>query len=335
MLGFACRVLDKDKQPSAVYKYCTQTLSAFRNSGYQADPVRKLISHNLKTLEQIIVRLSTVHPNKRMYRIPDDMFLFLDLPEASHIYNDKAWMEEISHNLCGLGRLAMMHDVRLSIHPAQFIVPNSKNPVVREKSIRYLESWARIAQTMGYKGQGKDGFCINIHLGSGYDSTQELIKSWTSLKLSNVLRNLLTIENNDSRWTLKDLIYTCEAVDVRPVFDMHHHWCVTGKWLTADLVYKHVKEQWHDLRPKIHFSLPKPDVFKNCMQANDFGMPIKTPDLKSIKSHSDDFWFEASLQYLATYTKNFDVMIELKNKNWAVRQAHDWLKANNYATSIV
>ncbi len=46
-------------------------------------------------------------------------------------------------------RLAAKHDVRLSFHPDQFVVPGSSDPETAEKSLRELEHHAEVGALLG------------------------------------------------------------------------------------------------------------------------------------------------------------------------------------------
>jgi len=320
-IGFACKIIDRDGQPSAQYSFRSMNKTQFLNHKKAgAVKLREVVNHNLVTLHAVICRLGHLEKCQRMFRISNDVLPLLDLEEARHVYDSERFAAQLKSCLRVIGNRAQSDRVRLSTHPDQFIVPSSQKPHVRAASVNYLLYWQRVAKHMGYKGLGQDDFCINIHLGPKYDTTRDLAHSWAALDLPDTLRNIVTIENNDTRWTIHDLLYVCRLMNMRPVIDVHHHWCVTGEWLepTPKLVDE-IETLWDGRRPKMHFSMPCPEVFGldylDDGQLHDRGLPPLERVKGASRPHARIIWTTGMAKYLARWSKHFDIMLELKDKN--------------------
>src|SRR5215212_3210835 len=102
-----------------------------------AERVRGLARENLAGLKTI-VRWNVRH-GIQLFRIGQSL-----VPLASHPQFPYNWVEEHGEELGRAGRLARSLDIRLSMHPGQYIQPGSLKPEVVERSLTELRSAARI-----------------------------------------------------------------------------------------------------------------------------------------------------------------------------------------------
>src|SRR3954447_17288246 len=98
---------------------------------------------SLEYLEHIFDYLEA--NNIRMYRMSSDLAPYATHPDMPQFHGQVA---ECAAELADLGRLARDLRLRLSFHPSQYILLNSRDPVVVEKSIRDLVSQAEILDRM-------------------------------------------------------------------------------------------------------------------------------------------------------------------------------------------
>lgn len=106
--------------------------------------------HNVNTIQKI---LDYCFENDiTSYRIPSNIFPLWTHP----LYEDMSQQvfNSLIPNLKGL----VTHDIHLSCHPDQFILLNSLNQDVNERSIKELNKWGEISKIIPLK-------LLNIHVG--------------------------------------------------------------------------------------------------------------------------------------------------------------------------
>jgi UV DNA damage endonuclease len=119
------------------------------------------------------------------------------------------------------------------------------------------------------------------------------------------------LENDDKTFTASEVLYICKEVNAPIVFDIHHHNCNnTGE--TVESLLSDIFSTWDNqpLPPKFHFSTPR-ESEKDRKHA-DF---INAED------------FTAFIEICRPLNKDFDVMLEAKNKDQALFQLVDDIKA--------
>lgn len=97
----------------------------------------------------------------RMYRMSSDMAPYLTHPDLPQFHNQ---IQEAEEDLAELGALARRYDLRLSLHPSQYIVLNAIDEDVAAKSIRDLVAQAALLDAMGL---GPEAVVVT-HVGGAY-----------------------------------------------------------------------------------------------------------------------------------------------------------------------
>jgi UV DNA damage endonuclease len=111
------------------------------------------------------------------------------------------------------------------MHPDQFIVLNSSNEKILEKSIHELEYHCRLLDTMCLDDTAK----VQIHVGGIYGNKSEaidrFIKTYTNdIRLvDHSIKKRLVIENDNHLYSLKDCLYLNQHMAIPIVFDSFHH----------------------------------------------------------------------------------------------------------------
>ena len=80
-------------------------------------------------------------------------------------------LDESKDELADLGALARSYDIRLSLHPSQYILLNALDEEVARKSINDLNAQARILEAMGC---GPEAVVVT-HVGGVYGDRAESI----------------------------------------------------------------------------------------------------------------------------------------------------------------
>jgi UV DNA damage endonuclease len=254
-----------------------------------AEKVRALVWENLLGLETIL------HWNARrgvhLFRMGQSL-----IPFASHPAFPYDWESEHGDDLRALGELARSLDLRLSMHPGQFIQPGSPRPEVSERSLLELRSVARLLDLVGSANS-----VVVLHMGGSYGERSAAASRFveTMRHETGVLR-YLALENDERVWTVREIAETARALDVPVITDAFHHALNPGG-LT--------------LREALNLSLPtweaKPGHPKLHLSSQD---PAKQPGAHARLLDPRDW--QALLAALDG--RGADVMVEAKGKELAL-----------------
>jgi UV DNA damage endonuclease len=149
------------------------------------------------------------------------------------------------------GALARAYDVRLSLHPDQFVVLNSEREAVVRSAVQELELQATIAEMIGAD-------VIVLHGGGaagGIAAAVERLERGLQL-LSPRARDRLALENDDRSFTPGSLLPLCQRSGVPLVYDVHHHRCLPDG-LSIEKATDLAFGTWGDREPYAHLSSPQ------------------------------------------------------------------------------
>lgn len=192
-----------------------------------------------------------------------------------------------------------MHQMRICVHPGQFCVLSSDSDSVVENAFRELATHGWLFDAMGLDHSPK--WAINIHGGKS-DRTSRLIEQIKSLP-DNV-RKRLTLENDESAYSVIDLLEVYQATGTPICFDSHHHTFNEGD-LSMDDAFEASCATWPDgIKPLQHLSNTDPSVANGSFPER--------------RKHSDMIHYIPQCQLQALRDDTVDVEIEAKLKNVAV-----------------
>lgn len=176
----------------------------------QEKVLRELYADNLKRLDKA---LDFCYGNNiKLYRMTSALFPFADTDLGETVLNS------MSEELRRVGDRAINLNIRLVLHPEQFVVLSSDKPDVVKNSIKILATHALI---MDMLGQPRSPWALmNIHGGKG-DRTSQLKSVIRDLPES--IRSRLTFENDEYAYSSSELLEVCLDTGVAMVFDAHHH----------------------------------------------------------------------------------------------------------------
>jgi UV DNA damage endonuclease len=114
--------------------------------------------------------------------------------------------------------------MRISFHPDQFVVLNSPDPGIVERSIAELVYQGSMLDLMGLDSTAK----LQIHVGGLYGDRDVAIERFiaTYRTLPEAVQVRLVIENDDRLYSLRDCLRVHEAVGIPILFDNFHHECL-------------------------------------------------------------------------------------------------------------
>lgn len=260
----------------------------------------------------------------RMYRMSSDIAPYATHPDMPQFHG---MVQDCARELQAFGAKARRLDIRLSFHPSQFVVLNSPDPKLVEKSIWDLTSQAEMLDLMEL---GPEAVLV-IHVGGAYGDRQTSAARWveTWKILPEPVRRRLVLEHDDIRFSAADVLWIHEHTGVRLIFDYQHFWCLNPEGLELRPTLEAILRTWPDtVRPKIHFSSPRTELRQ-----------VKRTDRKTKKStmvnvapvwtgHADfcnPFEFMTFMR--AVDGLEFDVMLEAKAKDLAlIRLRPDMLR---------
>ncbi len=149
-----------------------------------------------------------------LYRMTSNLFPFSDDAVGAEI------LENFAAELLEIGQLALKRNLRLVLHPDQFVVLSSDSENVIENSIKILKMHAK---TMDFLGQPRSEWAVmNVHGGKA-DRVDKLVDSIS--KLPDEIRLRLTLENDEYAYPSGKILEVCRLAQIPMVFDAHHHIC--------------------------------------------------------------------------------------------------------------
>lgn len=116
--------------------------------------------------------------------------------------------------------------MRVSMHPDQFVILNSKNEKIIENSIGELQYHSKVLESMNLPYNGK----IQIHVGGVYGDKKTAKNDFVNNfnKLDENLKKRLVIENDHRSYSLEDCLDINKETGIPIVFDIFHHECLNN-----------------------------------------------------------------------------------------------------------
>lgn len=259
----------------------------FRLKSYSENRLIDTVENNLNCLMKML------HFNIKNYllffRITSDL-----VPFASHPICKFKWKNFFKNKFKEIGELINNYNIRISMHPDQFIVLNSKDPNIVKRSIAELQYHTNVLDLMNLKKTAK----IQLHVGGAYGNKKESLERFIEnyKKLSDNIKDRLIIENDDRIYSFQDCLFLYNKVKVPLLFDVFHHSILNNKESIKEILEKQNKTwEKNDGIPMVDYSSQKPG-FK-------------------VGSHSEEIDlndFERFLKQSKPY--DFDIMLEIKDK---------------------
>jgi UV DNA damage endonuclease len=224
--------------------------------------------------------------------------------------------------LAAIGERVRAAEVRLSVHPAQYVVLNSEDEAVRRGAALDLELEAALLDAMGL---GPEAVMI-LHVGAvGGDKAAAIERFVAGFeRLGERARARLVIENDDARFGLGDVLGVAERTGLRIVWDALHHRCYDPDGIPPDEALRLALATWGDGDgvPKIHYSSPRTAVEeRKRRKGRRVERQIVLPPLRAHADMIDPIGFEDFIRGpAATAGHDFDVMLEAKAKDLALLQ---------------
>ncbi|MCR8747090.1 UV DNA damage repair endonuclease UvsE [Romboutsia lituseburensis] len=256
---------------------------------------------NIEALEQILNY--NIKNNIHFYRITSNLIPLATHPEVLWDYR-KYFKKDFEY----IGNIIKNSNMRVDTHPDQFNVINSDKESVVENTIKTLNTQVDLFEDINY-----DNGKLVIHIGGAKGGKDEAIQRFIEnlKKFPDRISSRLILENDDKTYTAKEVLDICKKVNLPMVLDVHHHDC-NNNGEKLDNLLKDIFETWENenLPPKIHFSSPR--------------------EFENDRKHSEYIDVDKFIKFLElakkTVDKDFDIMIEAKQKDRALIKLMDDLK---------
>ncbi|MBL6081823.1 UV DNA damage repair endonuclease UvsE [Belnapia sp. T18] len=252
----------------------------------------------------------------RMYRLSSDLAPYATHPDMPQFHS---MVRDSDAELRAFGAKAKSLGIRLSFHPSQFVVLNSPDPALVDKSISDLNSQAEMLDRMEL---GPEAVMV-IHVGGTYGdraaANARWVETWNS-KLSTHVKRRLVLEHDDLRFSASDVLWIHEQTGVRLIFDHQHFWCLNPDGLDMRDALKKILRTWPDgQRPKVHFSSPRTEM-RELKRKEKGTRKVKTVLVSPVNTGHADFCnpFEFATFMRVAEGLDFDVMLEAKVKDLAL-----------------
>lgn len=330
-LGFACQYRHPhrtlpNKELEALertYNPRTTTLRWINSTSVETARAKLLevVKHNLEAQLRLLKHVYTLPPALHMVRLSSDLLPLYSHPQVAWFYQDPAVQRLLEARFARIGEYAREADIRLSFHPGQFCVLGSDRPEVVENSLAEFEYHADMIRMMGYGRRFQDFKC-NVHIAGrlGVAGTRAV---W--LRLSEVARNTLTLENDEKTYGVDDCLQLADLAPV--VLDIHHCWIHENDYIDPHGArVARIVDSWRDVRPTMHYSQPPERLQALGFDADHkLEMPalLEQVNKRDLYLHSERMWNDWTNRYALEFLDRFDMMFEAKHKNLATLEFYE------------
>lgn len=260
----------------------------------------------------------------RMYRLSSDLAPYLTHPDLPQFHHQ---IDECAAELALVGQMAREASLRLSLHPAQYVVLNAAEEAIAAKSAAEIAAQAQMLEAMGL---GTEAVVV-IHLGGVYGDKKSAMERFVTRYegLPEIAHQRLVLENDDASYSVRDIHNIHQQTGLRLVFDYLHFLNHNPEDLTLAEALNLTLDTWPaDVTPKVHFSSPSTamrTVEHKDSRTGGRRMVLRTPRPTQHADFIDPFALIAFLRQ-AQGVRDFDVMLEAKAKDVALLRLRDDLR---------
>ncbi|KAB3526771.1 UV DNA damage repair endonuclease UvsE [Alkaliphilus serpentinus] len=299
----------KNASPNKTVTY--KRFSQLPDVDTQLYKLKHLVGENLDATRRILI-YNRAHDIK-VYRFTSKLVPLVTHDEVF----DWDYIEPFRAQYKIIGDYIKEHNLRVSAHPDHFTVINTTEEGVLTSSIKDLEYHDNIFNAMGINPI--DGKLV-LHVGGTYGNKEKSIERFIQQfhRLNENIRNRIILENDDKSYTAKEVLWICKELNIPMVLDIHHHWCNNEGENLLDLL-EDIFNTWtgQAYPPKIHASSPKCE---------------KQP--KAHADYIDTSFLMDFIQIAKEINRNFDIMIEAKEKDRALFKVMEELKSFDEITIL-
>lgn len=273
--------------------------STFRLKSYSEDRLLETVANNLECLRRMIEY--NIENRLLFFRISSGL-----VPFASHEVCRTDWVAPFSRSFAEIGETIRRADIRISMHPDQFVLINALRPAVVDAGIRELVYHARVLDALGLGTDAK----LQIHVGGVYGDKEASMARFIERyhRLPDPVRTRLVIENDDRSFTVRDCIRIHESTGIPVLFDWFHHE-LNNEGDTGEEAIKMATATWGETD-----GVPMMDYSSQAMGERN-GKHTESIDLRK---------FGKFLRALGQH--DADIMLEIKDKEKSAIRARDYVE---------
>ena len=235
----------------------------------QREMLREIYAANIERLQKATAFCKA--NDIGLYRMTSGLFPFSDEATGAEI------LSEFAAQLGEIGTDALASNVRLVLHPDQFVVLSSDSDAVIANSVKILQMHAN---TMDLLNQPRGEWAtMTIHGGKAnrIDRMVETIEN-----LPEAIRTRIALENDEYAYSSGEILEICHRTGVPMVFDAHHHivrenledynnssveeafWAARETWINPENQLVHISNGREKFGDRAHSDLilMMPDVFR-------------------------------------------------------------------------
>jgi UV DNA damage endonuclease len=313
-LGFAVKVIGAGGNISSIP--ADSSLPSNDARRWQSGP------HVRQSIEYVREIFHYLHKNDiHMYRMSSDFVPYLTHPDMPQFHGQ---LDEAAQELADLGALARDYDIRLSLHPSQYILLNALDDEVARRSIADLNAQALLLDALGC---GPEGVVVT-HVGGVYDDRAASIARFIRRygELPEHTQRRLVVENDDVSYSVSEVLHIHRETGCPVVFDNLHHFCLNPEGLPMRDAFHAALATWPaGVTPKIHYSSPSTsfDPITEKEKGNKGRertvTRLRAPKTKAHADFIDPMEFVLFWQAVgADDARPFDIMLEAKAKDVAL-----------------
>lgn len=268
----------------------TITLTNYKKLGQKKGEEKrsKIFSENLNNFLEILKynQTNAIH----FYRMTSHLVPLLTYKDS---YNNI--LIKHKEQLANIGSYIQKNNMRVDMHPDQFLVLNSTNPNVVDSTMTSLNYYYELMKKLNLKTN------IILHIGSGQEGKTEAMKRFENnfRKLPKKIKDLIAIENDDKIFNISNTLSLAKKLNIPMVLDYHHFLVNKNNEKIEDFIID-IFSTWKKT-PKIHFSSPK-----------------NKKEKRSHHDYIDSDTFIDFIEKIKFSDIDFDVMIEAKQKDEAL-----------------
>ncbi|MBD3304470.1 UV DNA damage repair endonuclease UvsE [Candidatus Woesearchaeota archaeon] len=277
---------------------CTAN-STFRLKSYSRERFLSTVQNNLDCLQEILEW--NAEKGFYFFRIGSPL-----VPFASHPVCKIDWVKHFRKDFAKIGNYIKKNKMRISMHPDQFVVLNTRDERILQNSIKETEYHCKVLDAMGLDSTAK----VQLHIGGVYGEKEKSLQRFIERykKLPAIIKKRLVIENDHYMYSLKDCLEVHKQTKVPVLFDTFHHECYNnGETVKQGLVK--AKNTWKkkDGILLVDYSSQKKGARKG--------------------THSEHISIQKFKKFITGTKKlNFDIMLEIKDKEKSALKAIKILK---------
>ncbi|MFX0108589.1 MAG: UV DNA damage repair endonuclease UvsE, partial [Candidatus Hodarchaeota archaeon] len=217
----------------------------FRLKSYSEERMSDAIENNLNCLKKVL--RFNLERGILFFRITSDL-----IPFASHPICTYNWQDTYRESFKRIGRFIKKHRMRVTMHPGQYTVLNSKDDIVYLNSIKDLEYHVQVLDLLGLGPSAK----VQTHVGGVYGdketSLNRFVERYKDLDVR--IRKRYVIENDERSYSLSNCLDIHEKTGIPVILDILHHQA-NNRHESIHQAFSQANETWRrrDGIPIVHY----------------------------------------------------------------------------------